>query len=142
MAFGAPLVFTVSVAPAVLHAVVDRWAAGAAIAAILRSVCRSMEAAFVVLFFTTRSLSPVRRSKGNALLSRVPVLGFVSVLAVSFVVMPVLERLRAHPEADPGRVLFARYHALSTLFFAIAFLAALFLLIGTAAREERPAGQN
>ena len=142
MAFGAPLVFAVSVAPPILRSLPDRAAAGAAIAAVLRSVCLAMEAAFVVLLLTTRSLFPVRRSKGNALLSRVPVLGFVSVLAVSFVVMPVLERLRAHPEADPSRTLFARYHALSTLFFAIAFLAALFLLTGTAAREDRPADQQ
>lgn len=106
--------------------------AGALIAAILRSLCRLLEIAFAILFFTTGRVAPARRSRGNALLRRVPALGFVAALAIGTVVIPVLERIRLHPDSDPGRTLFTRYHAISTLLFAIAFLCALFLLVGTA----------
>ena len=101
-----------------------------------------LEIAFAVLFVTTGRLSAGRRGRGDALLRRVPVLGFVAALAISEVVMPVLERLRRHPESDPGRLLFARYHGLSTMFFAIAFLCALFLLAGTAIAEKGAADQK
>lgn len=95
-----------------------------------------MEIAFGILFVTTGRLVAGRGGRGDALLKRVPVLGFVAALAISSVVMPVLERLRQHPESDPGRALFARYHALSTMFFAIAFVCAIFLLAGTAIAEK------
>jgi len=136
IAFAAPLVFTAAVAPAVLRSLPSRDAAGALIASILRSVCLVMEIAFGVLFVTTGRVTGGRGGRGDALLRRVPVLGFVAVLAISYVVMPVLERLRQHPESDPGHALFARYHALSTMFFAIAFLCAIFLLAGTAIAEK------
>ena len=129
-------------APAVFRALPSRDVAGALIADILRSVCRVMEIAFAVLFVTTGRLASGRRGRGDALLRRVPVLGFVAALAISFVVMPVLERLRLHPESDPGRVLFTRYHALSTMFFAIAFVCAIFLLAGTAIAEKGPGDQK
>jgi hypothetical protein len=90
------------VAPAVFRALPSRDAAGALIATVLRSVCLLMEIAFAVLFVTTGRLASGRRGRGDALLRRVPVLGFVAALAISFVVMPVLERLRLHPESDPA----------------------------------------
>jgi len=95
-----------------------------------------MQIAFAVLFVTTGRLTAGRGGRGDALLRRIPVLGFVAVLAISYVVMPVLERLRQHPESDPGRALFGRYHALSTMFFAIAFVCAVFVLAGTAIAEK------
>ncbi|HKB69412.1 MAG TPA: hypothetical protein VKH46_01120 [Thermoanaerobaculia bacterium] len=115
----------------------DPRSAGALISAILRSVCRLLEISFAILFFTTGRIAPAARSRGNALLRRVPALGFVAALAIGTVVIPVMERIRLHPESDPGRVLFARYHGISTLFFAIAFLCALFLLVGTALGSGR-----
>ena len=128
-------------APAAFRTLLSRDAAGVLIAATLRSVCRLMEIAFAVLFLTTGRL--VRgRARAGALLRRVPVLGFVATLAISVVVMPVLERLRLHPESDPGHVIFARYHGLSTLLFAIAFGSAILLLLGTALAEESPAHQK
>jgi len=109
---------------------------------VLRSLCRILEIAFAILFFTTGRLSPDGRSKRNALLRRVPVLGFVAALAIGSVVMPVMERLRLRPETDPGRALFTRYHALSTLLLAIAFLCATLLLVGTALGDERAQNQK
>jgi len=129
----------------VLRLVPERAAAGALISAILRSLCRLLEVAFAVLFFTTGRLVSPRKSAAGALLKRVPALGFVSALAIGLVVIPTMERIRLRPETDPGGLLFRRYHAISTLFFAIAFLCALFLLAGTvvaggAAEAAAPAG--
>lgn len=142
LVFAAPIVFTAAVAPAAFRTLPAREVAGALIADVLKSTCRLLEIGFAILFFTTARLSPVRRSRGNALLRRVPVLGFISALAVGSVVMPVLERLRLHPEVDPGRRLFTRYHGLSTFLFAIAFLCATLLLAGTALREESAKNQK
>ncbi len=146
--FASPIVFTVSVAPAVLRLAPERAAAGALISAILRSLCHALEVAFAVLFFTTARLAAGpgraagrRKSSARALFRRIPALGFVSALAISVVVIPTMERIRLRPESDPGGLLFRRYHAVSTLFFAIAFLCAVFLLVGTVAasgREEEP----
>lgn len=118
------------------------------ISAILRSLCRLLEVAFAVLFFTTgRIVSPAKNAAG-ALLRRVPALGFVSALAIGVVVIPTMERIRLHPESDPGGLLFRRYHSISTLFFAIAFLCAAFVLAGTvaagtsAAPAEPPLGKD
>lgn len=139
VAFASPVVFTAAVAPRVLRLVADRAAAGALISGILRSICVALEIAFGVLFFTTGRLAAPRRSAAGALLRRVPALGFVAALAIGVVVIPTMERLRLHPEADPSGLLFRRYHAISTLFFAIAFLCALFVLAGTVAAAAPPA---
>lgn len=123
-----------------LRLVPERAAAGALISAILRSLCRLLEVAFAVLFFTTGRLASPRKTAAGALLRRVPALGFVAALAIGVVVIPTMERIRLHPEADPGGLLFRRYHAISTLFFAIAFLCALFLLVGTVVARPPEAG--
>ena len=141
LAFAAPVVFVAAVAPTALRALPSRETSGVLIAGVLRSICRLLEVAFAALFFTTARLSGRRPGKGEALLRRVPVLGFVAALAIGLVALPVLERLRLHPESDPGGALFARYHGLSTLFFAIAFLCAALLLVGTAL-QTRPSDQK
>jgi hypothetical protein len=138
VAFGAPIVFTAAVAPRVLHLVADRAAAGALISGILRSVCVALEIAFAVLFLTTGRIAGPRKSAGVALLRRVPALGFVAALAIGVVVIPTMERIRLRPETDPAGLLFRRYHAISTLFFAIAFLCAVFVLAGTVAAAAPP----
>ena len=138
IAFGAPVVFAAAVAPRVLHGVPDRAAAGALISGILRSICVALEIAFAVLFFTTGRIAGPRRSVGAALLRRVPALGFVAALAIGVVVIPTLERIRLRPETDPSGLLFRRYHAISTLFFSIAFLCAAFVLAGTVAGTASP----
>ncbi|HET9795272.1 MAG TPA: hypothetical protein VFS34_12505 [Thermoanaerobaculia bacterium] len=125
-------------APAVLRLVPERAAAGALISAILRSLCRLLEIAFAVLFFTTGRAAAPAKSGAGALLRRVPALGFVSALAIGVVVIPTMERIRLHPESDPGGFLFRRYHAISTLFFAIAFLCSAFVLAGTVAAGAAP----
>jgi len=142
VAFAAPIVFTATTAPAVLRLAPDRAAAGALISAILRSLCRLLEIAFAALFFTTGRIVSPGKSAARALFRRVPALGFVSALAIGSVVIPTLERIRLHPESDPGGLLFRRYHSVSTLFFAIAFLCAAFVLAGTVAGAEpaAPAG--
>ncbi len=122
-----------------LHLVPDRAAAGALISGILRSVCVALEISFAVLFFTTGRLGAPRKSVAAALLRRVPALGFVAALAIGMVVIPTMERIRLHPDADPTGLLFRRYHAISTLFFAIAFLCAVFVLAGTVASASPPA---
>jgi hypothetical protein len=136
LAFAAPIAFTAAVAPAVLRLVPERASAGALISAILRSLCRILEVAFAVLFFTTGRVAAPGRKATRALFRRIPALGFVSALAIGVVVIPTLERIRLHPEADPGGLLFRRYHAVSTLFFAIAFLCSVFVLAGTVAGAE------
>jgi len=91
-----------------------------------------------VLFFTTGRIVSPARSAAGALFRRIPALGFVSALAIGAVVIPTLERIRLHPESDPGGLLFRRYHSISTLFFGIAFLCSAFVLAVTVAASAAP----
>ncbi len=91
-----------------------------------------------MLFFTTGRIVSTAKSAAGSLFRRVPALGFVSALAIGGVAIPTLERIRLHPESDPGGALFRRYHSISTLFFAIAFLCAAFVLAGTVAGVGAP----
>lgn len=141
LALGPPVFFGAAVAPAAFRLLPTRDLAGSLLAPILSDACLLAEAAFAVLFatswFLTRREAP---RMTRVLMTRLPLLGFFAAMVIRQLLIPPMEKIRQEapglidtlPAADPSRLLLARYHRLTTGFFATEIAAALLLLILTA----------
>ena len=142
MALGPPIFFGAAVAPWVFKILPTRDMAGALQSPILTRACWFLEASFAVLFVTSwllgRWTAAPRLSR--SLLTRGPVLGIIAAFVIEKLLIPPIDKLRAEapglidnlPAADPSRILIARYHRLSTSFFAADIAVAFVVLIVTA----------
>ena len=142
LAVGPPVFFGMAVAPWVFRIVPTRDMAGAVISPILTRACWLLEGSFAVLFLTSwllgRWTAAPRLSR--SLMTRTPVLGMIAAVVIEKLLIPPMDKIRADapglidnlPAADPGRLLLARYHRLSTSFFAADLVVAVVLLIVTA----------
>jgi hypothetical protein len=142
MALGPPIFFGAAVAPWVFKILPTRDMAGALQSPILTRACWFLEASFTVLFVTSWLLGRWTAAPrlARSLLTRGPVLGIIAAFVIEKLLIPPIDKLRAEapglidnlPAADPTRVLLARYHRLSTSFFAADIVVALVVLIVTA----------
>lgn len=139
---GPPVFFGAAVAPWVFKVLPTRDMAGALQSPILTRVCWFLEAGFAVLFVTSWLLGRWTAAPrlARSLLTRLPVLGMIAAVVIEKLLIPPIDRIRSEapglidnlPAADPGRLLIARYHQLSTSFFAADIAVGLVLLIVTA----------
>ena len=141
LALGPPLFFATVVAPAVFHVLPTRDLGAALVSPILSQLCLMAEACFAVLFATSWILTARDTPKmTRALLTRLPVLGFFSVIVIRELLIPPIDRIRQQapglidnlPATDPSRLQLDRYHRLSTGFFSLEIASALLALIVTA----------
>ncbi|MDQ2970916.1 MAG: hypothetical protein M3R34_07235 [Acidobacteriota bacterium] len=142
LALGPPIFFGAAVAPSVFRILPTRDMAGALQSPILTRACWFAEGSFALLFVTSWFLG--RWSGGprlqRSLLTRAPVLGMIAAVVIEKLLIPSIDAIRAQapglidnlPAADPSRVLLARYHRLSTSFFAAEIAVALVILVVTA----------
>jgi hypothetical protein len=147
---GAPLFFGAVVAPAAFRVLPTRDLAGALQAPILTRLCWGLEGGFVALLATCWYLGRQWQTPkaAAALLTRAPILGIIGAVVIERLLIPPIDRIRAEapglidnlPAADPGRLLLARYHRLSTAFFAVEIAAALLVLFVTARELSRRRG--
>jgi hypothetical protein len=142
LALGPPIFFGAAVAPSVFRILPTRDMAGALQSPILTRACWFAEGAFALLFVTSWFLgrwSAAPRLQ-RSLLTRAPVLGMIAAVVIEKLLIPPIDAIRAQapglidnlPAADPSRVLLARYHRLSTSFFAAEIAVALVILVVTA----------
>jgi len=151
MALGPPIFFAVAVAPASFRVLPTRDLAATLQSPILTGLCRIEEGSFGVLFLTswllTRWWKAPKLSK--TLATRAAILGMITAVVVESLLIPPMDKIRAEaglldtlPVTDPSRVLLARYHRLSTGFFAAGLVAAVVILFATvrliAARRAAP----
>jgi hypothetical protein len=142
LALGPPIFFGAAVAPSVFRILPTRDMAGALQSPILTRACWFAEGAFALLFVTSwllgRWFAAPRLQR--SLLTRAPVLGMIAAVVIEKLLIPPIDAIRAQapglidnlPAADPSRVLLARYHRLSTSFFAAEIAVALVILVVTA----------
>lgn len=152
LAVGPPIFFGAAVAPAAFHVLPTRDMAGALQSPILTRACWFAEGSFAVLFVTSWLLGRWSQAPrlSRSLLTRAPVLGMIAAVVIEKLLIPPIDKIRADapglidnlPAADPSRVLLARYHRLSTSFFAAEIAVAVVVLVVTARvlahRREAP----
>lgn len=142
LALGPPIFFGAAVAPSVFRILPTRDMAGALQSPILTRACWFAEGSFAVLFLTSWLLgrwSAAPRLQ-RSLWTRAPVLGMIAAVVIEKLLIPAIDAIRAQapglidnlPAADPSRALLARYHRLSTSFFAAEIVVALVVLVVTA----------
>ncbi len=153
LTLGPPVFFGAAVAPWVFKILPTRDMAGALQSPILTRACWFLEAGFAILFVTSWLLGRwcAATRLARSLLTRGPVLGIIAAFVTEKLLIPPIDKIRADapglidnlPAADPARVLLARYHRLSTSFFAADIAVAVVVLIVTArilaARRDRSA---
>lgn len=142
LAAGPPIFFGAAVAPAVFRILPTHDMAGALQSPILTRACWFAEGSFAVLFLTSWLLGRWTGAPrlARSVLTRAPVLGMITAVVIEKLLIPPIDRIRAEapglidnlPAADPSRILLARYHRLSTSFFAAEIAVALVLLVVTA----------
>src|SRR5262249_32508865 len=127
-----------AVAPASFRILPTRDLAASLQSPILTAACRIAEGSFGVLFLTSwllsRWWSPPRLTR--TLATRAAILGMITAVVIESLLIPPMDRIRAEaglidtlPVTDPSRVLLARYHRLSTGFFAAGLRAPLPVLL-------------
>lgn len=142
MALGPPVFFGVAVAPWVFRILPTRDMAGSLQSPILTRACWFLEASFAVLFVTSWLIGrwSAAPKLSRSLLTRGPVLGIIAAFVIEKLLIPPMDKIRTDapglidnlPAGDPSRVLLARYHRLSTSFFAADIVVAAVVLIVTA----------
>ncbi len=130
-----------AVAPAAFRTLPTRDLAASLTSPILTKACWLAEGSFILLFFTSwllaRWWNAPRFSRSLAI--RAAILGLIASLVIEKLLIPPIDRIREAapglidnlPGADPSRILLARYHRLSTAFFAVAMGASVIVLVST-----------
>jgi uncharacterized membrane protein len=147
---GAPVFFGTVVAPLSFQLLPTHDMAGALQAPVLTRLCWIAEAGFALLLVTSWWLTREGASRLlKMLMTRASFLGLMAAVVIEKLLVARIEKIRHDapglidnlPAADPSRILLARLHRLSTVFFAIEIAAGALILVATArllAGKSRP----
>jgi uncharacterized membrane protein len=142
LAIGPPVFFGFAVAPQTFRILPTRDMAAALTGPILTRACWLAEASFLVLLATGWLLARTWEAPklSRSLMTRAAILGMITSLVIEKLLIPPMEKIRQEaaglidnlPTSDPSRLQLARYHRLSTTFFAVDLAVAVMILLVTA----------